>query len=104
MTIDAAFRFRAADDRGTLVDGVLRVATRDAALRELRRRQLWPLTVEPVSAATGASDAAPASSMTTVFSGSTRRRAVAEWVRTLATLLGAGAPIDRALRVAHAQV
>jgi type II secretory pathway component PulF len=39
-----------------------------------------------------------------VFGGSTRRRAVAEWVRTLATLLGAGAPIDRALRVAHAQV
>lgn len=94
----AGFRFRAADARGAIVDGVLAVATRDAALGELRRRQLWPVEVEPVAAVTGGA------ATRALTGGGARRRAVADWVRTLATLLDAGAPMDRALRVARAQV
>jgi type II secretory pathway component PulF len=100
VSVGVAFRYRASDASGTFVDGVVRAATRDAALRELRQRQLWPVQVEAMASpgATGA----PA--LRTPFGGTARRRAVADWVRTLATLLAAGAPMDRALRVARAQV
>lgn len=100
MSAGVAFRYRASDAAGTLVDGVVRAATRDAALRELRQRQLWPVQVEPIAAAGGATP----SLLRTPFGGAARRRAVADWVRTVATLLAAGAPMDRALRVARAQV
>jgi general secretion pathway protein F len=91
-----SFRYRASTDAGAMVDGVVRAASRDAALRELRRQQLWPVTVDPVESR------APAS---TRFStgASARRKSVAMWTRTLATLVDAGAPLDRALGVAQAQ-
>lgn len=100
MSAEATYRYRAADAAGTLVDGVVRAATREAALRELRRLQLWPVQVEPVAVGATTRDATGLSP----FDGGARRRAVADWVRTLATLLAAGAPMDRALRVARAQV
>ena len=92
----ASFRYRASTDAGAMVEGVLRAATRDAALRELRRQQLWPVAVDPV-----ASRAPSAPRM--VGGASARRRAVAQWTRTVATLLDAGAPLDRALTVAQSQ-
>ncbi len=91
-----SFRYRASTDTGSMVDGVLRAATRDAALRELRRQQLWPVTVEPVAARAASTFRLPGGA-------SSRRRAVSHWTRTLATLLDAGAPLDRALAVAHGQ-
>ena len=92
----ASFRYRASTDAGAMVEGVVRAATRDAALRELRRQQLWPVTVDPV--------AARAKSAPRTFGGaSSRRRAVAHWARTVATLLDAGAALDRALGVAQSQ-
>ena len=91
-----AFKYRASTDSGAMVEGVLRAASRDAALRELRRQQLWPVTVDPV--------AARAASATRMLTGkAARRRAVAQWTRTLATLIDAGAPLDRALAVAQSQ-
>ncbi|MES3033951.1 MAG: type II secretion system F family protein [Gemmatimonadota bacterium] len=91
-----AFRYRASTESGAIVEGVLRAASRDAALRELRRQQLWPVTLDVVAA-----QVAP---ITRWRSGAgARRRSVAAWVRTVATLLDAGAPLDRALGVAHAQ-
>jgi general secretion pathway protein F len=92
-----AFRYRASTDTGAMVDGTLRATSRDAALRELRRQQLWPVTVEPVAATS-------ASTTRRLFGGaSARRRAVSHWTRTVATLLDAGAPLDRALGVAQTQ-
>lgn len=92
----ASFRYRASTDSGAMVEGVLRAASRDAALRELRRQQLWPVTVDPVSASS-------ASARRLASGASGRRRAVAQWTRTLATLVDAGAPLDRALAVAQSQ-
>ncbi len=96
MESAASFRYRASTDTGAMVEGVLRAATRDAALRELRRQQLWPVAVDPVAAR------AP-SAPRMVGGASARRRAVAQWTRTVATLLDAGAPLDRALTVAQSQ-
>lgn len=91
-----AFRYRASTDTGAMVEGTVRAPSRDAALRELRRQQLWPVTVDAVTAKTA--------SMPRVFGASTsKRRAVAHWTRTVATLLDAGAPLDRALGVAQSQ-
>jgi general secretion pathway protein F len=92
----ASFRYRAATDAGAIVEGVLRASSREAALRELRRQQLWPVTVDAVAAQTA--------SRPSGFSGQgARRKAVALWTRTMATLLSAGAPMDRALGVALTQ-
>lgn len=95
-TPPAAFRYRASTDAGEIVEGVLRATSRDAALRELRRQQLWPVAVDPVVTRTAAS-------MRLTASPSARRRGVAGWVRTVATLIDAGAPLDRALGVAQGQ-
>ncbi len=92
----AAFRYRASTDAGAMVEGVVRAASRDAALRELRRQNLWPVTVDPV-----ATEAAASARFVT--GASARRRGVAQWTRTLATLIDAGAPLDRALAVAQSQ-
>lgn len=96
-TVDvAAFRYRASTDAGAMVDGVVRATSRDAALRELRRQQLWPVAVDPV--------AIRAASTRRWRGGATaRRRGVATWVRTVATLVESGAPLDRALGVAQGQ-
>ncbi len=96
VVAQTAFRYRASTEGGAIVEGVLRVSSRDAALRELRRQQLWPVVVDAV-----AERAAP----TLRWRGgkAARRRHVAVWVRTVATLLDAGAPLDRALGVAHGQ-
>jgi general secretion pathway protein F len=91
------FRYRASTGDGAIVDGVVRAASRESALRELRRQQLWPVTV---AVATDSGVGAPSR-----FAGTTaRRRDVALWTRTVATLLAAGAAMDRALTVAQAQV
>jgi general secretion pathway protein F len=90
------FRYRASTEAGAMVEGVVRAASREAALRELRRQQLWPVAVDPV--ADGVTRSAR------LFEGAAaRRRAVAMWTRTLATLIDAGAPMDRALGVAASQ-
>lgn len=91
-----SFRYRASTDTGAMVAGVLSAPSRDAALRELRRQQLWPVTVDPVAAR-------PPAAARIGTGASARRKAVAQWTRTLATLIDAGAPLDRALAVAQSQ-
>lgn len=92
----SSFRYRASTDTGAMVAGVLSAPSRDAALRELRRQQLWPVTVDPVKARTP-------SAARLGTGASARRKAVAQWTRTLATLIDAGAPLDRALAVSQSQ-
>ena len=91
-----SFRYRASTDTGAMVEGVVQATSRDAALRELRRQQLWPVSVEAV-------DARSPVATRLATGASARRKAVAVWTRTLATLIDAGAPLDRALSVAQAQ-
>ncbi len=90
------FRYRATTDAGAMRDGVIRAASREEALRELRRQALWPVTVDVVATAT------TSVGWRTRLGG--QKPAVALWTRTLATLVGAGASMDRALQVAAAQV
>jgi len=87
------FRFRAATDTGRIVEGVLQAVSRSGALEELRRQQLVPVDVAPVADAVGRR----------------RRRtmargpALAVFSRTVATMLGAGVTVDRAVGFAGRQ-
>ena len=86
----ARYRYRAATPDGQLVEGVLHAESPALALDELRRQQLFPVDVAPLSA--------PAAALR---SRVPRGLALAVWARTLATLLDAGLPLDRALRLAE---
>jgi general secretion pathway protein F len=80
------FRYRAATPTGQLVEGVLQAASRHVALTELGRQRLYPVAVDEIAGAP-------------VERGRRlgRRAAVVLWTRSMATLLGAGVPLDRAL-------
>lgn len=81
-----------------MVEGTVQAPTREQAVEQLRRQQLVPVSVEAASTE-GGGLARP------LFAGrAARRRDLSLWTRTLATLLEAGAPMDRALSVAQAQV
>lgn len=89
-----AFRYRAATAGGDLVEGTLSAESERAALDEIRRRTLVPVSVEASAAKW---------SKRTWQRGADRADAVATAVRTLAALLGGGATIDRALEFAARQ-
>lgn len=80
------YRYRASDADGRLVEGVVQAASRGIALEELRRQRLVPVDVAPL----GNELAARAPKQRRV-------QAIATWARTVATLLEAGMPLDRAL-------
>ena len=83
----ARFRYQAATLDGHTVEGVVQAASRQSVLAELRRRQLYAVTVD---------EAAP-DGVARAGRRLGRRAAVALWTRNVATLLGAGVPLDRAL-------
>lgn len=80
------YRYRASDTQGRLVEGVVQASSRGIALEELRRQRLVPVDVAPL----GSELAARAPRQR-------RPQALAAWARTVATLLEAGMPLDRAL-------
>ena len=84
----AAYRYRAATTTGAVVEGVLHAGSPRDALDELRRQTLVPVSVEPVLGRVTGSGSMPRIS---------RRDALATTMRTVATLLSAGMPLDRAL-------
>ena len=86
------FRYRAATPEGRILEGVLEAPSRQQALDDLRSQHLHPVSVQPAS--TGERRAGR-------FLG--RRAAVMSWTRDLATLVGAGLPLDRALTVTTEQ-
>jgi type II secretory pathway component PulF len=90
------YRYRAATADGRVSEGLLDAPSREGALAELRRRQLVPVDLAETDAAP---DAAAAARRATLR----RPAATAVAVRTLATLLGAGVPLDRALGFAGEQ-
>ena len=85
-TATERFRYRASDAEGHLVEGVVQASTRVIALEELRRQRLVPVDISPLGNDLAA--AAPRQR---------RPQALATWARTVATLLEAGVPLDRAL-------
>jgi general secretion pathway protein F len=80
------FRYRASDAEGHLVEGVVQASTRVIALEELRRQRLVPVDIAPLG-----------SELTGAAPKQRRTEALATWARTVATLLEAGVPLDRAL-------
>ncbi|MGQ0643102.1 MAG: type II secretion system F family protein [Gemmatimonadaceae bacterium] len=81
------FRYRAATPDGRLVDGVLAAESERAALASLEERLLVPVELSP-----SANEVAVRRQRR-----SSQRDALSVWARTLATLLKAGVPLDRAL-------
>ncbi len=83
----ARFRYRAADASGRVVEGSLQSQSRTEAIEDLRRQALYPVDVSEVT--------------TTVqrqrIARSSLADALAVWTRTVATMLGAGLPLERAL-------
>lgn len=90
----ARFRYRAASLDGRLTDGELRAESRRAALDELRRQALYAIRVEEVGNAPARRWRA------TTGPGAAR----ALWARSMAAMLGAGLPMDRALEFVAEQV
>jgi len=81
------FRYQAATLDGHTVEGVVQAGSRQSVLEELRRRQLYAVAV----------DEATPDSVARAGRRLGRRAAAALWTRNVATLLGAGVPLDRAL-------
>jgi len=96
------FDYRASTPAGKLERGSLAAASKQAALRQLRNMGLTPVQVVAASGKVGARKAsasgAEPSSADSVAAGVTRDMVVS-FTAELATLLRAGLPIDRALRV-----
>jgi type II secretory pathway component PulF len=90
----ARFRYRAASAAGRVVEGVLQAPSRQTAIAELERQQLYPVAIDEVLV--------KGSSMAPRRLG--RRAAVTLWCRSAATLLGAGLPLDRVLGFTAAHV
>ena len=80
------FRYRASDADGRVVEGVVQASTRVIALEELRRQRLVPVAISPLG-----------SEGLDARRRQRRSDALATWARTVATLLEAGVPLDRAL-------
>lgn len=89
----ARFRYRAANPAGDVLEGSLSSPSRSAALEDLRRQSLVPIEIEE--------DSAERSSMP---SGSMNRaEAMKLWTRSMATMLGAGINLERALSFSGTQ-
>jgi len=86
-----AYRYEALDARGKSASGLLEADNAKAARAQLRQRELVPLAVTPVTAAT--TDGSAPRFMRRVFSPTGR----AVWTRQLAGLVGSGLPLERAL-------
>lgn len=89
---EASYRYRAANSAGEVVEGVVAAASQQGALDELRRKHLFPVEL-----------AAMVSTGKGVGGALGRPTAVALFARTLATLLGAGLSLERALAFASDQ-
>lgn len=91
--MSTTYRYRAATAGGELVAGVVAAPSARDAADALRQQRLVPVSVEPVAVTTPAAGRARTS----------RPAGVEAAVRTLAMLLSAGVPVDRALAFVERQ-
>jgi general secretion pathway protein F len=100
-----AFRYRAIEGTGASVGGVIEAPDRQAALRVLGDRGLFPSSLEmaPGAAAVLASDPLPAvpesgrASQAIAFNRRVSRKDITAFTREMSALLGAAIPIPQAL-------
>lgn len=98
----AAFVYRAVDSGGRQKKGVIEAPSAAGARRQLRERQLLPISVEASGTRVAAADTAPSAG----FAWPRRRigaRALATATRQLATLIGSDIAVEEALRLAADQ-
>jgi general secretion pathway protein F len=90
------FAYKATDEQGRIVDGQIEAKTREAVVERLQRLAFFPLEIKDaeVGAETGAGGGA-------VSFRWQRTKRVAFFTGQLATLLEAGLPVDRSLRIAE---
>jgi general secretion pathway protein F len=91
--VTAGYRYRASTMDGQVVEGVVQAASQRSALEELRRQRLVPVEVSALS------DTRSAARRRSI----NRANALSLFARTLATMLGAGVTLDRALAFAADQ-
>ncbi len=82
------YRYRAATAAGRILEGSLEADSRAAALAELRRQRLFPVSLESGGEPTGRR-----------ARFASRRDALGTWTREMAALLAGGVPLDRALGI-----
>ncbi len=86
-----AYKYEALDAAGKTLSGLLEADNARAARAQLRQRDLVPMAVSPVTAAS--TDGSATRFTRRVFSATDR----AVWTRQLAGLVGSGLPLERAL-------
>lgn len=89
-----AWRYRAANPRGELIEGTLEAATERFAIDELRRRTLVPVDLRPVAAPN------PGRRRLLSLAEPDLRDEVATAFRTMATLTAGGSALERAIAFA----
>ncbi len=112
-SVTTRWRFQAADANGAMTRGEVDAATADAAVDLLRRRSLWVVELEPTGTTTASATTSATTSATAATSASPTRfldrlarrttdgdEALAILTRSVATLLEAGVPLERALAFA----
>lgn len=108
----ARFKFTALDSKGKEVHGEIDADNQSAAVARIREKQLFPTKIEEQSAAGGAPaarKAAPKSAMQMeiklpkFLQGRVKTKQLTTFTRQLSTLVNAGLPLMRALRVLQRQ-
>ncbi|TSE20187.1 Type II secretion system protein F [Tepidimonas alkaliphilus] len=95
------FIYRAIDARGGVQTGKIQAYGLAAAARQLRTQGLTPLELQPAEAVGVVEDLPPAASWTRwrVTHRRVRARDLSTWTSELSTMLRAGLPLDRCLRL-----
>jgi general secretion pathway protein F len=91
----ALFRYKALDARGEMLDGQMEAADGDEVARRLQEQGHLPIEAKPAAAGDGARGAWRELLKPRPFAGDR----LVQFTQQLATLLGAGQPLDRALTI-----
>jgi general secretion pathway protein F len=91
----ALFRYKALDARGEMLDGQMEAADGDEVARRLQEQGHLPIEARPAAAGDGARGAWRELLKPKPFAGDR----LVQFTQQLATLLGAGQPLDRALTI-----
>ena len=109
----ARYKFTALDSKGKEVHGEIEADSQSAAVARIREKQYFPTKVEELSAAAGGAAGAkkaPAKSglqmeikMPKFLQGKVKSKQLTTFTRSMSTLVNAGLPLMRALRVLQRQ-
>ena len=99
----AAFEYVALDARGKEKKGVLEADTARMARSQLRQQELTPLQVDETTVRSKAANGKLNSKSTPTYRGGIKTNELALFTRQVATLIGAGTPLEEALEAVSRQ-